>query len=57
MLSTFERFVTVERIMVAVKWGCVNMPGVEEYDVGHPTSVSENQKAERVKTENGSPML
>lgn len=26
--------------MEAVKWGCVNMPGVEEYDVGHPTSQS-----------------
>lgn len=33
-LSTFERFVTGERIMTAVKWGCVNMPAVEEDDVG-----------------------
>lgn len=40
MLSTFERFVTGERIMEAVKWGCVNMPGVEEHDVGQPTSQS-----------------
>lgn len=37
-LSTFERFVTGERIMEAVKWGCVNMPGVEEQDVGRPAS-------------------
>ena len=37
-LSTFERFVTGERIMEAVKWGCVNVPGVEEHDVGQPTS-------------------
>lgn len=45
MLSTFERFVTVERIMKAVKWGCVNMPGDEERDVGQPTSQShKNQK-------------
>lgn len=33
-LSTFERFVTGERIMKALKWGCVNMPAVEEDDVG-----------------------
>lgn len=33
-LSTFKRFVTGERIMKAVKWGCVNMPAVEEHDVG-----------------------
>lgn len=38
ILSTFERFVTGERIMETVKWGCVNMPGVEEHDVGQPTS-------------------
>lgn len=38
MLSTFERFVTEERIMEAVKWGCVNMSGVEEHDVGQPAS-------------------
>lgn len=38
MLSTFERFVTGERIMEAVKWGCVNMPGVEEHGVGQPAS-------------------
>lgn len=36
----FERFVTGERIMEAVKWGCVNMPVVEEHDVGQPTSQS-----------------
>lgn len=40
MLSTFERFVTGERIMEAVKWGCVNMPGVEEHVVGQPASWS-----------------
>jgi len=34
MLSTFERFVTGERIMETVKWGCVNMPAAEEHDVG-----------------------
>lgn len=33
-LSTFKRFVTRERIMKAVKWGFVNMPAVEEHDVG-----------------------
>lgn len=33
VLSTFERFVTGERIMEAVKWGCVKMLGVEEHDV------------------------
>lgn len=37
-LSTFERFVTGERIMEAMKQGCVIMPGVEEHDVGQPTS-------------------
>lgn len=39
-LSTFKRFVTRERIMKAVKWGFVNMPAVEEHDVGQPTSQS-----------------
>ena len=40
MLSTFERFVTGERIMKAVKWGCVNMLGGEEHNVGQPASQS-----------------
>lgn len=34
MLSTFERFVTGERIMKAVKWGYINMPAAEEHNVG-----------------------
>lgn len=37
-LSTFERFDTGERIFEAVKWGCVNMPVVEEQDVGQLAS-------------------
>lgn len=42
--------------MTAVKWGCVNMPAVEEDDVGNFT-VCENLKAEQVKTENDSLMF
>lgn len=33
-LLPFERFVTGERIIKAVKLGCFNMPAVEEYDWG-----------------------
>lgn len=40
MLSTFVRFVTGERIMEAVKWGCVNMLAIEEHAAGLPVSQS-----------------
>jgi len=40
--STFERFVTGE----AVKWGCVNAPGVGDTR----WAVSENKKAEQERT-------
>lgn len=48
MLSTFERFVTVERITEAVKWGCVNMPAVEEHRVGLPANFTASTKIKRL---------
>ena len=45
MLSTFERFVTREGIMEAVKWACVNMPAVKEHGVVLPASQSPKVKS------------
>lgn len=45
MLSTFERFVTRERIIEAVKWACVNMPAVKEHGVVLPASQSPKVKS------------